>query len=166
MYWSKEDFILLILYILMASSGSCACLGFIVLNSPNFQVSQLLGLSEWAQITEKSALIKPRILNVLITGHKTKQKKVKDTRYVFCYALTSLCHLNNTYLKIQATFSTYSMIQLCKWKLITEVGLKGFWTAKYPGKFQNMTGVEWEDFSFSFLGIYFWENCFMPGGHQ
>lgn len=39
------------------------------------------------------------------------------------------------------------MIQLFQWKLITEVGFKCFWTAKYPWKFQNRTGAEWEDFS-------------------
>lgn len=38
------------------------------------------------------------------------------------------------------------MIQLFRWKLVTEVGVKCLWTAKYPWKFQNMTGVEWEDF--------------------
>lgn len=42
---NKENFILLVLYILMASGsrGSCACPGFIVLNTSTFQVSQFLG---------------------------------------------------------------------------------------------------------------------------
>lgn len=38
------------------------------------------------------------------------------------------------------------MIQLFQQKLVTEVGVKCLWTAKHPWKFQNMTGVEWEDF--------------------
>lgn len=64
-----------------------------------------------------------------MSGHKTKQKKVKDTRIQDMFSvtpLTSLCHLKYTYLKIQATFSVYSMIQLFKEKLITEVGLQYF----------------------------------------
>lgn len=69
---------------------------------------------------------------------------------------------------MQATFSAYSMIQVFKWNFIAEVGLKYFWTPKYPWKFQNMTSGEQEEFFFraSFLGIHFWENGFVPGGHQ
>lgn len=90
--------ILLIPCFLMASgsSGSCACLGFFVLNSYTFQVSQFLGLSDGTQITEKCAFV----LNIKCFNKQIQNQTAKSEDYKVCFLLhPSLFHLKKNLLK-------------------------------------------------------------------